>query len=280
MNRVLIIGALTFVGYHLVNKMLAEDIEVYGIDFADFENISKIEEEKLMLIGRNALFTYSDIRDDQEWHEIENNPFDAAYFCLCEPNQNAGFRKEQVILQYLKRVTHMCEANEVKLNVVSSIEVGNRNESENKRMFMKIEEEVKKGDLSYSIFRVPTLYGPWQPTFMIYHQLMLSEINEQECELTSTENRCDLLYVEDVCEYLLEKGTDIENIGVYNLISGKRKLWEKGMHLLNANDKMKGRVEEKQETFANICMEKHTPLEFGLNKQFAHVKKYKRLYEG
>ncbi len=93
MNRVLIIGALTFVGYHLVNKMLAEDIEVYGMDFADFENISKIEEEKLMLIGRNALFTYSDIRDDREWHEIENNPFDAAYFCLCEPNQNAGFRK-------------------------------------------------------------------------------------------------------------------------------------------------------------------------------------------
>lgn len=41
MERVLIIGALTFVGYHLVNKMIAEEVEVYGLDFDEFDSMTK-----------------------------------------------------------------------------------------------------------------------------------------------------------------------------------------------------------------------------------------------
>ncbi len=42
MERVLIIGALTFVGYHLVNKMIAEEVEVYGLDFDEFDSMTKL----------------------------------------------------------------------------------------------------------------------------------------------------------------------------------------------------------------------------------------------
>ena len=66
MERVLIVGALTFVGYHLVNKMIAEEVEVYGLDFDEFNSMTKINEEKLLLIGRNALFTYYSIRDEED----------------------------------------------------------------------------------------------------------------------------------------------------------------------------------------------------------------------
>ena len=282
MKRVLIVGALTFVGYHLVNKMLAEEVEVYGFDFADFESMSKISEEKLFLIGRNALFTYSSIRDENEWRAVEKGHFDAAYFCLCEPNQQSGFRNERIILQYLKRVTHMCEKNKVKLNVISSIEIGNEEEeSENKRLFTKVEEEIKKGGFPYHIFRVPALYGPWQPVFMSYHQLILSELAQNECPFVPYEKGSDILYVEDVCEYLWERGTDLEKLGVYNLISGKKNLWEKGMTLLHADDKWSQHTEEaKRAAIESVCIRKNTPLEFGLNKQLTHLKKYKKLYEG
>ena len=70
MERVLIIGALTFVGYHLVNKMIAEEVEVYGLDFDEFDSMTKINEE-LLLIGRNALFTYYSIRDEDGWRSVE-----------------------------------------------------------------------------------------------------------------------------------------------------------------------------------------------------------------
>lgn len=282
MKRVLIIGALSFVGYHLVNKMLAEEVEVYGLDFADLESMSKVSEEKLFLIGRNGLFTYSSIRDESGWKTIEIDDFDAAYFCLCEPNQQKGFRNERIILQYLKRVIHMCEKKQVKLNVLSSIEVANLQEqSENKRLFMKIEEEVEKANIRYSVLRVPTLYGPWQPSFMTYHRLILSEVMEKEYQLVQYENGADLLYVEDVCEYLLENGNGLEDLGIYNVISGKKNLWEKGILLLNAEDKVKKVIKEvKREEIKSICIMKNTPLEFGLNKQLAHLKRYKSLYEG
>ena len=38
----------------------------------------------------------------------------------------------------------MCEEQKVKLNLISSIEVGSTDESENKRLFLKVEEGLKK----------------------------------------------------------------------------------------------------------------------------------------
>ncbi|UBR28050.1 NAD(P)-dependent oxidoreductase [Bacillus sp. SD-4] len=281
MERVLIIGALTFVGYHLVNKMIAEEVEVYGLDFDEFDSMTKINEEKLLLIGRNALFTYYSIRDEDGWRSIEEEKFDAVYFCLYEPNQQSGFRNERVILQYLKRIIRLCEEHKVKLNLISSIEVGNAAESENKRLFAKVEEGLKKGEVQYSVFRVPTLYGPWQPSFMMYHQLILSELGEKECDYTSEENGIDLLYVEDVCEYLWENGMNEERLGIYNLLSGKKSLWKKGMNLLHAEDKVnKENAEGRERAAEDISIKRNTPLEYGLNKQLAHMKKYKELYEG
>ncbi|MCU5705179.1 MULTISPECIES: NAD-dependent epimerase/dehydratase family protein [Bacillus] len=281
MERVLIIGALTFVGYHLVNKMIAEEVEVYGLDFDEFENMKKINEEKLLLIGRNALFTYYSIRDEDGWRSVEGEKFDTVYFCLYEPNQQSGFRNERVILQYLKRIIRLCAEQKVKLNLISSIEVGNADESENKRLFLKVEEGLKKGEAPYSVFRVPTLYGPWQPSFMMYHQLILSELDEKECHYASEENGSDLLYVEDVCEYLWDNGMNAEHLGIYNLLSGKKSLWKKGMNLLRAADKVnKKNEEERNDAVEVISIKRNTPLEYGLNKQLAHMKKYKELYEG
>ncbi len=281
MERVLIIGGLTFVGYHLVNKMIAEEVEVYGLDFDEFENMKKINEEKLLLIGRNALFTYYSIRDEDGWKSVEGEKFDTVYFCLYEPNQQSSFRNERVILQYLKRIIRLCAEQKVKLNLISSIEVGNADESENKRLFLKVEEGLKKGEAPYSVFRVPTLYGPWQPSFMMYHQLILSELDEKECHYASEENGSDLLYVEDVCEYLWENGMNEEHLGIYNLLSGKKSLWKKGMNLLRATDKVnKKNEEERNDAVEVISIKRNTPLEYGLNKQLAHMKKYKELYEG
>ena len=164
MERVLIIGALTFVGYHLVNKMIAEEVEVYGLDFDEFNSMTKINEEKLLLIGRNALFTYYSIRDEDGWRLVEEERFDTVYFCLYEPNQQCGFRNERVILQYLKRIIRMCEEQKLKLNLISSIEVGSTDESENKRIFLKVEEGLKKG--IYNIVYFEFLhYIPWQTVF-------------------------------------------------------------------------------------------------------------------
>ena len=71
------------------------------------------------------------------------------------------------------------------------------------------------------------------------------------------------------------------HLGIYNLLSGKQSLWEKGMNLLRADDKVnKNNSEVRDEAIEVISIKRNTPLEYGLNKQLAHMKKYKELYEG
>lgn len=116
---------------------------------------------------------------------------------------------------------------------------------------------------------------------MMYHQLMLSELGEKECHYAGEENGSDLLYVEDVCEYLWENGMNEEHLGIYNLLSGKNHYGKKGMNLLRAEDKVnKENAEERDGAAEDILIKRNTPLEYGLNKQLAHMKKYKELYEG
>ena len=80
---------------------------------------------------------------------------------------------------------------------------------------------------------------------MMYHQLILSELGEKECHYTSEENASDLLYVEDVCEYLWENGMNEEYLGIYNLLSGKNH-YGKRYEPLRAEDKVKKRMWKKE----------------------------------
>ena len=62
---------------------------------------------------------------------------------------------------------------------------------------------------------------------MMYHQLILSELGEKECHYASEENGSDLLYVEDVCEYLWENGMNESN-SAYIIYLVVKVIMEKG----------------------------------------------------
>ncbi len=140
-------------------------------------------------MGENALFTYYSIRDEDGWRLVEEESFDTVYFCLYEPNQQSGFRNERVILQYLKRIVRMCEEHKVKLNLISSIEIGSTEESENKHLFLKVEEGLKEEN--YNIVHIEFLHymGRGNSSFMMYHQLILSELDEKECRCINGRKR-------------------------------------------------------------------------------------------
>ena len=71
------------------------------------------------------------------------------------------------------------------------------------------------------------------------------------------------------------------HLGIYNLLSGKQSLWEKGMNLLRADDKVnKNNNEVRDEAIEVISIKRNTPLEYGLNKQLAHMKNIKSYTKG
>lgn len=281
MNCVCIVGAFTFTGYNLVEKMISEGIEVYGIDFDEREKMQKIDEEKLYLIGRNALFSYHSLQEDEGWQAIEEHEIDAVYVCLYEPNRRTGFRDEQIGLQYIKRMSRLCKRKGIKLVVLSSAEVDDlQSNSENKMFFARIEEQVKKNSEHYSILRVPAVYGPWQPSFMAYHQLMLCDVMNREKVSTIEESHFDLLYVEDVCSCLYRSGIKDVNVGTYVIGSGEERLWEKGMERLQSAMQLASPLPIKnREPRQMIFIEKGVTLDEGLQKQKRHIKRYKELYE-
>ncbi|PHA01448.1 UDP-glucose 4-epimerase [Bacillus pseudomycoides] len=282
MKRVIVVGALTFVGYHLVQKFLEEEVEVYAFDFDDIKNVSKINEEKLCLIGRNALFTYSSLRDDEGWEVLEKTDIDAVYFCLCEPNQQKDFRNERTILQYVKRFESFCRRKEIKLIALSSIEANHACSSdENSMLFSKMEREVQKGGRDYCILRVPAVYGPWQPLFMAYHHVILSQMKQQTISVPVEECTCDLIYVEDVARCLYELGQKRMERKIYSLCSGEENQWQKGIELLQETGKIPIHHKECQNNEeTEMIVTNPIALEDGLQRQISHIKHYKELYEG
>lgn len=283
MKRVIVVGALTFIGYHLVQKFLEEEVEVYAFDFDEMNSVSKINEEKLCLIGRNALFKYFSLRDNDGWEVLEKIDIDAAYFCLCEPNQQKNFRNERTILQYVKRFESFCKRKEIKFVISSSVEVNHTcSRNENRMLFSKIEREVQKGDADYCILRVPAVYGPWQPSFMTYHHIILAQLKQQTISLRVEECTCDLLYVEDVANYLYTIGQREREreMKIYSLCSEEKNRWQKGIELLQKTGAFQ--IEEKECVTGEeekVVVPSKFSLEQGMGRQISHIKQYRELYE-
>jgi len=286
MRGAVVIGALTFIGYHVVQKLLAEEVEVLAIDVDDLRHPSRINEEKLLLIGRNAGFTYHSLRDREAWEEICN--FDVVYFCLCEPNQYEKLPDKRSIQSYLHTVLALCEARNKKLILLSSVNTATAlfyeakgvevPLSNNGIFFYELEKEVRRSLTKYAILQVPTVYGPWQPTFMVYHQLILADAIGREIRIEIKENSEDAVYVEDVAECLYECGQN-KVTGTYYIESGEAGQWHKGIALLNGSNKI--RIREKRVEKKPTACYRYRPqysLKEGLQEQILHVNKYKNLY--
>ncbi|ENQ3107553.1 hypothetical protein SAMN04488168_103153 [Bacillus sp. 491mf] len=282
MKRVVIIGALTFVGYHLVQKFLKEEVEVYAFDFDNMSSMSKVNEEKLCLIGRNALFIYSSLRDREGWEALEEHEIDVVYFCLCEPNQQRAFRNERLILRYVKSVESLCKRKEINCIMLSSKKVNQIDSNDKNGLFFQtIEGEIKKGGADYCILRVPAVYGPWQPSFMAYHHIILAQLKQRTISLPIEECTCDLLYVEDVANYLYTIGQEKMEMNIYTLCSEEKNRWQKGIDILQKRGRVQVQKKEclKGDEEKKIVVPSEFSLEKGMLRQISHIKQYRELYE-
>ncbi|MFD3447326.1 NAD-dependent epimerase/dehydratase family protein [Microbacteriaceae bacterium 4G12] len=285
MKETIVMGAFTFVGYHLVQKLLSEGMNVLALDVNDSMCLSEIEEEKLLLIGRHAGFTYDSLQKRKFEDDIQG--IDTVYICLCEPNQ-ASFQESET-MQLLERVIFACKEVNTKLVLLSSVHastvrfyevtgVAPKNTCENGSFFYKLEQMIAELH-RYAILQVPIVYGPWQPTFMMYHQLILDHSTNTNVK-SMEEQGGSIVYVEDVAESLYYFGEQQELTGCYYMQSKEEREWKQGFELLRRTKNMdileKGSVKRATQPF--VYNPKYS-LQEGLERQILHVKKYKSLYE-
>ncbi|MBD1383456.1 hypothetical protein [Metabacillus arenae] len=148
MQSQLVFGANEFLGLTLCEHFLQEGLPVKGIMLPKTDPVSiKIIDERLMLTGRNALFTTSTFDGNLE---IKGDDYQTIYMIGHHINK-----------PQLEAALKVSLENNLSFVFITNLFQDEENES---RVFEDmIRKRLEKSQISYSIIRVPTLFGSWSP---------------------------------------------------------------------------------------------------------------------
>ncbi|MDT8859620.1 NAD(P)-dependent oxidoreductase [Alkalihalobacillus sp. MEB130] len=291
MRKALVTGGLGFIGFHLVERLLSEGIEVVIIDQIPDEKKEELE-EKWLRIGRNALVTLMDKRLEDVQLEKVVKDVDVIFHLAAATSSDSKWPKLAKVIENNVSLTKMlvgATPKNCKIIYASTVEVyGERPGQITERTPTNpttaygitklaserlLAQECKKRGITYHILRLPTIYGPWQRSDMTYQQILLGKTDFEMDRST-----LDVLYVNDCVEaFILAAGIKEKN-EIFHLSSGKEGAWYEGLRLLG-HDESGGSKQFK----TTLSTEKITtilrftpqvPLEKGLAKQREHVKQW------
>ncbi|MCA1031048.1 NAD(P)-dependent oxidoreductase [Bacillus timonensis] len=250
MNKATIIGGLDFIGYSICTRLLEEGFTVYALDLEPKEG--SLEEEKLLRIGRNANFHFSE--RDSTLSSLKTYPAcDLLFYIGVAPfaevrNRSVYDRYVDHMKTSLKEVCDYCNKHQTKLILLSTLNVFNEKQEEINEdvtpepstllgtLHYQQEEQLREisnaSKLNYTILRLPTVYGPWQPSHMVYHRFMMGGPIDSSDEQLDEESK-DLVYVDDAVEAIVNVSFLEDSEQVLHLTSGKKGEWQRGVELLN-----------------------------------------------
>jgi UDP-glucose 4-epimerase len=293
MKKALVTGGLGFLGFHLVQKLLNEGVQVVIVDEITDERREE-QEEKWMRIGRNDLVSLLDQNLEQTDFQDIMKSVDVVYHLAASTSNDSKWKKLQKVIEnnvnLTKKLVKTIPAN-AKLIYASTVEVyGERPGKITERTPTNptspygitklaserlIQKECRNRNIKYNIIRLPTVYGPWQREDMTYQQIITG--NRKPNKDRST---LDVLYVEDCVEaFYLAATKGIPN-EVFQLASGVENSWFKGLELLECRDLINKNpiktvlVPDKANNL--LGFQPKTTLEKGLAKQREHVKQWQQ----
>jgi UDP-glucose 4-epimerase len=209
MRKALIAGFGQFVGFALCSRLLEEGIGVDGyMNKYQDDQEQKIAEEKMMLIGRNALFeNISSITEAKE--------NDVIFYCIQDPTD----QKNRLDSNLLRNCADLSIEQKIPFILISSAEVFGEMQkkiekdtvpipsTENGKAHLKQESEIRElfGESElFKIVRFPGLYGPWQPQSSFIHQSIISVLTGKKSAADANEEKRDILYIDDAVSTLLD----------------------------------------------------------------------------
>ncbi|PGS51005.1 hypothetical protein [Bacillus sp. AFS041924] len=185
MKRCAVIGSSGFIGYELVCQLM-EYNDVSAVVMEKGNESDLISEEKIFSIGRNARVVFL----DEEQFIAENEQYDTIFIChyydelkLKGTINNLEFKEHlfKKISSKSKEIIILLSAK----NELASIE---RNVNDlNKNM-----------DCNITYIEIPSLYGPWEPSTGLVHELIVQELGKRNTSIKNVYGSSEILFVEDV----------------------------------------------------------------------------------
>lgn len=304
MKKVVVTGALGFIGFSLCQRLLERGLEVIGIDGIVDDRLQDLYDEKLLWLGRNSSFHFI----NKKIEELDLNTIfkdvDVVYHLAAATStkRNWGVLRSTIEdnVGVTGKIISAC-TNKIKIIYTSSTQVyGVRTGEITEKTPLNpitpysltkmaaealIKTQGKKLEVPYCIFRLPTIYGPWQRIDMTYSQLIMKEFDPFAKVIDSDRVKEDVLYIDDILDTLVEAGIKEGcNNEVFNIATGKTNEWFRGKAILCNDFSIIPNDERLQVSISNekvasrLGFKAATPLEQGITAQRDHMKKYKHLY--
>lgn len=207
MDKAVIVGSYEFIGFHLCEALLQEGIEVYGIHIPTSDSEHLVEEKRL-LIGRNSNF----YEKNATFLELIN-PFQRNSFLFLDYYSFYMKKQEEIFIQ----AVHSFLSHEHIQHSVAILPIQLGVKTENKDHLTKLLD-------SRSIFYLPTVYGPWQPSNFFFHKALCFPKENHKVEEREWTN--DALYIQDVTETILNSIEKTEKRVSYLLKSKIENHWQ------------------------------------------------------
>ncbi|MDQ0268753.1 hypothetical protein [Cytobacillus purgationiresistens] len=256
MDRAVIIGSFSFVGFHFCKYLLDQGYQIIGITTLE----DPFHEDKRLEIGRNANFYEKEAIIQLEKETLIIADLYGLFL------QNA-----EAIEKGIERFQQL-EDNQEELKSIFILPAQWLEEDHKyKQMIKPIEKEMEKG---YSYY-LPTVYGPYQPDSLLFQQVFLNQLQKNERLTIKEQEWCaDAMYVEDVVK-AMHSSVQTDQAGEWLLKSTVENHWELCAEYLELNkDIFKNNLEktgQEEREIAERDVQDQFGVEVGLENQKKHL---------
>lgn len=234
MKKIVITGATSFLGIHLIGEWLKESCEIYAVVRPGSSNLKHIPINSRINIIEKEMFEYDELkkdinsadyfyhlawegtrapyRDDKDMqkknYECTVKAFNSAVQMQCEFFLGAGSQAEYGIVEGLVDENYICLPN---------TEYG----KEKLHAYSTLENLAKENNMRFVWTRIFSLYGKYDYSKTLVMSSIEKMKNNAPIDLSPCTHLWDFLNVEDAARALkLLAVTDCEN-GIYNVASGE-----------------------------------------------------------
>jgi len=243
-KHVLVFGAHTFLGFSLCEKFVNEGIEVVAELLEVKNDLHKnLLEERLFMVGRNALFH---IRSKEESLNLEF--VDLIIYCCDDSKDRELLAQDREQIKYAVEMSKALQVPLVFISTYSSNVEKQKHRKHCEHYFLAKLDKV-------TIFKLPCVYGPFQPIVTSGSKYMLEERNF-------------IIFIKDAVEAIYKLLENIHHGKTY--------------YILCEGDKQKGKERYyypncEEGEFDIVVIEKPISLKEGLKKLADFNEKYKHL---